>query len=94
MRQGKVLLFATAALLIGGGPSLALDVNKKIEPPGSPAEIWEIAGEFCSIKTWHPAVEDCVETTEGDDTFRTLSLKDGGTIKAAPSKRSCWSPTI
>jgi hypothetical protein len=81
MHQGKILLFATATLVIGSGPCFALEVNKKIEPPGQPAEIWEIAGEFCSIKTWHPAVEECVETKEGGDTFRTLSLKGGGTIK-------------
>jgi hypothetical protein len=81
MHQGKILLFAAAALVIGSGPCFALEVNKKIEPPGQPAQIWDIAGEFCSIKTWHPAVEECIETKEGDDTFRTLSLKGGGTIK-------------
>jgi Polyketide cyclase / dehydrase and lipid transport len=81
MRQCKLALFATAAVLTGTGPVFALEVNKKIEPPGIPAAIWEIAGEFCSIKTWHPAVADCVESKEGDVTFRTLTLKDGGTIK-------------
>jgi hypothetical protein len=81
MSQGKLVLFAAAAMLIVAGQAFALDVNKKIEPPGIPAAIWEIAGEFCSIKTWHPAVADCVESQEGDGTFRTLTLKDGGTIK-------------
>ena len=38
-------------------------------------------GDFCAIKKWHPAVADCVETKEGDATFRTLTLKDGGKIK-------------
>src|SRR6266436_2875442 len=35
----------------------------------------------CSIKDWHPLVADCKESQEGGATFRTLTLKDGGTIK-------------
>src|SRR5690349_678481 len=34
-----------------------------------------------AIKDWHPAVASCEETKEGDVTFRTLTLKDGGKIK-------------
>ena len=49
-------------------------------PRPSP-EIWAIVGEFCAIKDWHPAVAQCEETKEGDVTFRTLTLKDGGKIK-------------
>ncbi|MGB2932029.1 MAG: SRPBCC family protein [Methyloceanibacter sp.] len=81
MRQGKLLLVATAAVLFGTGQAFAVEVNKKIEPPGVPAAVWEIAGDFCAIKTWHPVVADCVESKEGDVVFRTLTLKDGGTIK-------------
>lgn len=81
MRQGKLLLVATAAVLFGTGQAFAIEVNKKIEPPGVPAAVWEIAGDFCAIKTWHPVVADCVESKEGDVVFRTLTLKDGGTIK-------------
>ena len=36
---------------------------------------------FCTIKTWHPAVAECEETKDGDVTYRTLTLKDGGKIK-------------
>jgi polyketide cyclase/dehydrase/lipid transport protein len=39
------------------------------------------AGEFCAIKDWHPLVAGCEETKEGADTFRILTLKDGGKIK-------------
>lgn len=81
MRQDKLLLVAAAAVLFGVGPAFAVEVNKKIEPPGAPASIWEMAGDFCAIKTWHPLVADCVESKEGDVVFRTLTLKDGGTIK-------------
>ena len=40
-----------------------------------------IVGAFCAIKNWHPAVAKCEESKEGDTTFRTLTLKDGGKIK-------------
>ena len=39
------------------------------------------SASFCAIKNWHPAVAECVETKEGDVTFRTLTLKDGAKIK-------------
>jgi Polyketide cyclase / dehydrase and lipid transport. len=44
-------------------------------------KVWAIAGDFCAIKDWHPLVADCKETEEGGTTFRTLTLKNGGTIK-------------
>jgi hypothetical protein len=82
MRMLRLLFVSMAVLVIGSGPAFALDVKKKINAPGQPPTVWAIAGEFCSIKDWHPAVADCKETKEGDVTFRTLTLKDnGGTIK-------------
>jgi hypothetical protein len=81
MRMLRLLFAPMAVLAIGSGSALALDVNKKIAAPGQPPTVWAIAGEFCSIKDWHPVVADCKETKEGDITFRTLTLKDGGTIK-------------
>jgi Polyketide cyclase / dehydrase and lipid transport len=59
----------------------ALEARRRTEVPGDPQKIWAFAGDFCSIKDWHPLVADCKESQEGDVTFRTLTLKDGGTIK-------------
>jgi hypothetical protein len=82
MRITKVALAAGLAVLIGSGSAYAITVKKRIEAPGQPAEVWEVAGEtFCTIKEWHPAVAECEESEEGDVTFRTLTLKDGGKIK-------------
>jgi hypothetical protein len=81
MRMLRLLFASMAVLVIGSGSAFALDVNKKIAAPGQPPTVWAIAGEFCSIKDWHPVVADCKEAKEGDVTFRTLTLKDGGTIK-------------
>src|SRR5262249_12379624 len=46
-----------------------------------PRTRWAAAGEFCAIKDWHPLVAGCEETKDGADTFRILTLKDGGKIK-------------
>jgi hypothetical protein len=43
--------------------------------------LWAKVGGWCAIQEWHPAVEKCEESKEGDTTFRTLTLKDGGKIK-------------
>jgi hypothetical protein len=83
MRNGKVVLAAIAALILGTGSAYAfpLEVSKKIRLPAQPLKVWAIAGDFCAIKDWHPLVADCKETEEGGTTFRTLTLKDGGSIK-------------
>ena len=44
-------------LLFGNGSAVGLEVDKKIEPPGAPAQIWGIAGDFSAIKAWHPLVQ-------------------------------------
>ena len=77
----KLALIAFAALLFGSASASAITVKKRTEAPGLPPQIWEIVGDFCAIKSWHPAVEDCVQTKEGDVVFRTLTLKGGGAIK-------------
>lgn len=43
--------------------------------------LWEKVGGWCAIKDWHPSVANCEESKEGEDTYRTLTLKDGGKIK-------------
>jgi hypothetical protein len=81
MRVMKLALASLAALIIASGSAYAIDVNKKNEVAGQVLVVWAIASEFCSIKDWHPAVADCKERREGEDTFRTLTLKQGGEIK-------------
>jgi len=81
MRVMKLALAPLMALAVSNGAAYAIDVNKKIEAPGQMLVVWTIASEFCSIKDWHPVVADCKESREGSDTFRTITLKDGGAIK-------------
>ena len=76
-----LLLITTIVLLFGNGSALGVEVDKKIEAPGAPAQIWELARDFCAIKAWHPLVADCKQTNEGDTVLRTLTAKNGATIK-------------
>ena len=81
MRVTNLILVTFIVLAIGAASAQALEARRRSEVPGNPQTIWAFAGDFCSIKDWHPLVADCKETQEGNDTFRTLTLKDGGTIK-------------
>ncbi len=82
MRLMRVAAASIALLVLGTSSAYALNVKKRINAPGHPPKVWEVAGAFCSIKDWHPAIADCQESEEGGATFRTLTLKDnGGTIK-------------
>jgi len=89
MRLSKRTVLTSAAVMIAGpamagaiavGQRLEVEVDaKKIEQEGN--DIWAKIGGWCAIKDWHPAVANCEESKEGDATFRTLTLKDGGKIK-------------
>jgi len=81
MHVMKLASASCLALAVSSGAAYAIDVNKKNEVPGQMLVVWTIASDFCSIKDWHPAIAECKESKEGDDTFRTLTLKDGGVIK-------------
>ncbi len=86
MRPAKLATLTLAALLLGSASANAITVKKRIEAPGLPPRIWGVAGDFCAIRIWHPAVASCEETREGSATFRTLTLKDGGKIKEKLSR--------
>ena len=67
---------ATAAVAASG-----ISVRQTAKVTGTNTDIWAKIGGFCAIKDWHPALAGCEESKEGDVTFRTLTLKDGGKIK-------------
>jgi hypothetical protein len=88
----KLRIAASAALAIGilSAPmahAASLAVGKKaevkVDPKKMDAErgaLWERFGGWCAIKDWHPAVEKCDASKEGDADIRTLTLKNGGGI--------------
>jgi Polyketide cyclase / dehydrase and lipid transport len=71
-----------------GAEAASLASGKKLEVKVDPAKVgeetaalWARFGGWCAIADWHPAVKSCKEIKDGDDTFRLLTLQDGGTIK-------------
>lgn len=67
-----------ASLAVGKKAEINVDAKKMHEERTS---LWKKFGGWCSIKDWHPAIANCEQSKEGDAQFRTLTLKDGGTIK-------------
>ena len=61
-------------------PALALDAKVAKDSAATPEAAWAAVGDFCAIGTWHPAVEKCEISSKDGATFRTLTLKGGGTI--------------
>jgi hypothetical protein len=86
MRMFKMTLIAVAAIFAWSAAAHALEVKKRREAPGKPADVWAVVGDFCAIKDWHPAVTECEKVEEGGDTYRLLTLKDGGKIKEKLTK--------
>ena len=72
--------FAAQAASLVSGKKLEVNVNPDTLEKERLA-YWDRFGPWCAIQDWHPAVKTCVESKEGDDVYRTLTLQDGGVIK-------------
>ena len=83
----KSALLITAASFYFAAPAFALDVKKTVDVPASPEAVWKTIGDFCGIVNWHPAIGKCEISKKDGATFRTLSLKGGGTIL---EKQTAW----
>lgn len=86
MRVFKLTLVALAATFAWSAVAEAIEVKKRREAPGTPAEVWAVVGDFCAIKNWHPAVAECEQIEEDGDTYRILTLGNGGKIKEKLTK--------
>jgi len=61
------------------GPS-PQKVEKTIVIKAAPAKVWAVVKDFGNMHAWHPAIASTKLEKKGDETFRTLTLKDGGNI--------------
>lgn len=61
------------------GPS-PQKVEKTVTIKAAPAKVWALVKDFGNLQAWHPAIADTKLEKKGEDTFRTLTLKDGGKI--------------
>jgi hypothetical protein len=84
----KVLALIAMAILpltaAAHGPS-PQKVEKEVVIKADPAKVWALVKDFGNMQKWHPSVaSDKVEVKKdenGDEqTYRTLTLKSGGTI--------------
>ncbi len=57
--------------------AMAADVERSVEIARSPAEVWAMAGPFCSIKDWHPEIVDCETLTVEGKPHRRMKLRTG-----------------
>lgn len=90
MHVVRLPTYLAVTLLLAGAAVAASGVvtSKSVEIKGKKVEdIVAKYGAFCAIKDWHPAVAKCEESKEGNDSFRTLTLKDGGVIKEKLTKQ-------
>jgi carbon monoxide dehydrogenase subunit G len=82
----KILALVTLGLSISllpftasaHGPS-PQKVEKTITIKADPAKVWAIVKNFGNM-SWHPGVASTKLEKKGEDTFRTLTFKDGGHV--------------
>lgn len=83
----KILALAALSLSItlvpftasAHGPS-PQKVEKTVTIKADPAKVWAIVKDFGNIHGWHPGVASTKVEKKGEDTFRTLTFKDGGHV--------------
>lgn len=58
--------------------ALAAEARKRQESKAVTVEaVWAAIGDFCNIKTWHPAIADCAMSEMDGKQIRTLTTGDG-----------------
>ncbi len=72
-----VLMLPLTAAAHGPSPQ---KVEKEVVIKAEPAKVWAIVKDWGGLHKWLPPVASTKVETKGSDTFRLLTLKDGGTI--------------
>ena len=65
---------------IGATQAFAVENSNRVEGRGTTAKAWALIGDFCGIKTWHPAIQSCILSEKDGAKIRTLIAKDGATF--------------
>lgn len=68
---------AALAVILPAQAAVALEAEVDKEVNASPDKVWEVIGEFCDIKQWHPAIAKCELSGKGNSQQRHLTLQDG-----------------
>ena len=67
-----------AVAALSADPAFAAKNSNRVEGRGTTAKAWSLVGDFCGIKTWHPAIATCELSEKDGAKIRTLTTKDGG----------------
>lgn len=84
------LIFALTLIAPMASAAAAVEVKQETEVKAAPAKVWKKIGAWCAIKDWHPAIASCQASKQGKDTFRLLTLKDGGKIREKLTATGKW----
>ena len=69
------------ALALAHGPA-RVKVVKEIEINASPAKVWEIISDYCSIKDWHPDISECsADNGSEPESIREITLPNGEKVR-------------
>lgn len=73
-----LLAFATLSFNAAAhGPS-PQKVEKTIVIKAAPAKVWAMVKDFGNLQAWHPAIASTKLEKKGEETHRTLTLKNNG----------------
>lgn len=56
-------------------------IDERIVIKAEPAKAWAMVKDFENVQQWLPTVKSTKVVKKGADTFRTISLKNGGKVK-------------
>jgi carbon monoxide dehydrogenase subunit G len=71
-------VFSVSAAAHGPTPQ---KIDDRIIIKAEPAQAWAMIKDYKNVQKWLPTVKSVEIQKEGADTFRTLTLKNGGKIK-------------
>ena len=74
----RVIGYGLVLAALACGSAQAEKNSNRVEGQGTRAQAWALLGDFCGIKTWHPAIASCELSQKDGARIRTLTTKDGG----------------
>ncbi|MEE9331080.1 MAG: SRPBCC family protein [Methylophilaceae bacterium] len=69
--------FSVTAFAHGPTPQ---KIDNRIVIKAEPAKVWAMVKDIANVQAWLPTVESAKVEKKGADTFRTLTLKNGGKV--------------
>jgi len=101
MNKFFAMLLGVALVSLSGAASAAIDetirVKETIEINAPADKVWALVGDFGKMEAWHPGIAKTEITGGNKDeagATRTLTFKDGGSVKETLTTRDNGSMTM